>query len=280
MPTMWKTTSIALILTSVVASGNLHAQEQPLKPSAVDIIGLKTGMTFQQFVDKLPKKFNKKFSNLRDSNITFKGKNSSSNTRVNFKASGFWQVQDRDLREHIAITVAPDFLGKRITTIQRSLVYETHRQDNKAPLTQNVLAAVRQKYGAPFREKPPTRKRGKGEMLFVFGKNEIKSWFTTEPYPCEGGLNLGGPKWGFAGSNKTMAQFAKQYGNLSDERCGPYIIVTYSSDGALLSRLSTTLVDVPLINQLMLDAFIALRAETHRKEQATQQNATGNTPKL
>ena len=265
-------------VSSLLATSDLFAAET--KQSNVDIIGLRTGMTFQQFLNGLPKKFNKKFSNLRDSNVTFRGNNSSSNTRVDFKGSGFWQVQDKHLREHIAITLAPDFLGKQVTTIERNLSFETYRNDSKAPLTNNVLNALRKKYGAPYWERKPTSQRKTGEMLFVFGKNETKSWFTTEPYPCEKGLKLNSPQWGFVGSNANMVQFGKQYGNLSDERCGPYIKVTYSPDGALLNRLSVTLVDVPLINDLMLKAFLALQAETQRKEQETQQNASGNTPKL
>jgi|GEM_PF-6303807 len=95
-------------VSSLIATSDLFAAET--KQSNVDIIGLRTGMTFQQFVNGLPKKFNKKFSNLRDSSITFRGNNSSSNTRVDFKGSGFSQVQDKHLTEHIAITLAPDFL--------------------------------------------------------------------------------------------------------------------------------------------------------------------------
>lgn len=254
------------------------ADSQKFTTSKVDILGLRTGMSFQNFVENLPQKFNKNHSSLRDSNITFHGNGGATSTRVNFKASGFWQVQDRDLLEHFKVTIAPDFLGKRITTIERSLSYETYRQDSKAPLTRQVIDALRKKYGAPYWEKP--EQNSKGEMWFVFGKNETKSWFTSAPYPCQGGLKLNGPQWGFAGSDKSMAQFKNQYGVLSEPECGPYIKVTYRSDGARLRSLVTTLVDVPLIDQLMQEAYITLRAETKRKEKAVEQNASGNTPKL
>jgi len=251
--------------------------------SKVDILGLRTGMTYQQVVQSLPNNLKGIKAGFRKKKVTYFGSTGATNSHMETYGGITWRKNTAQKEESISVQIAPDFLNNQVLTISRTLFYETFRKNTKGPLLNTVLEALNKKYGAPYAHTHPKRNNttSKGVIYYVFGQNEQKSWFTTAPYPCEHFLKVKWPEWGVIGSNKSFVQYKKRFkGDLGDERCGPYIQVTYTHDGPLLRSLTTTLVDVPLISQLQQQAFIKLSQETANKEKKLRERASGTEPKL
>ena len=254
------------------------------KTSTVDILGLKTGMSFDQVKASMPSQFKSVRPNGKNTDVVFYGSTTQTNAMMNFTRHVKWRKHSGKINEDLTVQLTPDFIGQRVMSISRSIFYETYRDDVNAPLVTTVLDALNKKYGAPISHKPRNQNNSysKGIIYWAFAPDESKSWSANTSYPCSHYFSVMGPDWGAISKDKNFLNYKKRTGDLTDERCGPYIRAEYQNHGERLRYLTVTLVDTKLIADAMQQTYIKLRGEKEHKEKRLHEHAKTNgvTPKL
>lgn len=247
--------------------------------SKVDIVGLRTGMSYSTVAKQVQSHLGEQRVNFRDTKITYVGTDRRSNSTIKMDYSATWRKQERFLDENIKILLTPDVLGKRALTIQRELFYETHRTETKAPLFGVVVEeGLKAKYGniSIWNERDD---RPSGEIIWFFDPKTGKSYGNAFPPECLQTLKHFEPKWGHVTSTQHYKRYQSQLGHLV-KKCGPFVRAKYDVSGQYLRNLTTTLVDVPLIFESVTKAYHHLKGQADAKAEQLLEQSEGVKPKF
>ncbi|WP_162651145.1 hypothetical protein [Lentilitoribacter sp. Alg239-R112] len=256
-------------------TGSSKALDECFKPiveqdtyahSKVDIIGIKTGMAYSTVAKQVTKHLGVERVDFNDTDATYFGTTTRSNTTIKFDYSATWRKSEPHLREYIKVTLSPDLLGKRVLTTQRDLFYETSGRNSKPPLFKTIYnEGLKAKYGNPSIWYESNDKLS-GSIVWFFNPDTGKAFGESYPIECFDAQKIHEPTWNVAASTQNYSRFENQYSQIA-KTCGPYIKVKYDKSGQFLKNLTTTMVDVPLIFDTVMYLYRNLKSATDTKEE-------------
>lgn len=206
--------------------------------------------------------------------VTYFGKGSGTNIRLDFVGRVEWRLQKPRYQHTVSVAVDPTGF---VTAIERSIGYEIGHKS--PPQLSGVVSGLTQKYGKPQQvEKYPS---GTQRFEWWIKTGEGKSTVPALDKICpQKAMRLrSGLDWitGAKGANGLQA-FAFNYGNIGAD-CGYIVRAEVRSDGAFLRSLKVTLLDVQQIHKTMRDTHFLLRNKSLEAE-IKQKEKSGGVPEL
>lgn len=255
----------------------------PPTPSASlskqDIVGMRTGQSYRQFVKTLPKHFQGERGYPSESSLTYFGGQLQALSWLKYTGSATWRKNTRYVDEAISVGIAPPVMQQRVYRISRTLNYNTLLNGHQAPLFDVAQQALFDKYGQPAWHRLNPRNNNKGEILWVFDAKTGKSLGASYPRTCDQMYRFRGLDRSAFGSAKRFNEAYAKLGGINLD-CGIYVHVTYTKYQGYLDYVTVTLVDLPLLHKVMLGTFKNLRTQGDSRAEAQRQKSEQVKPKF
>ena len=247
--------------------------------SKLDILGMRTGMTYRQFLKTLPKQFQGKQGYPSESKVTYFGKQIQALSSLTYTGHLTWRKGGRYVDENITIGIAPPLIQERVYSIERSLNFDTILQNHKAPLLTVAINALTDKYGQPAWHRINAHNNNKGEMLWVFDTKKGKSIGQNYNRACDQMYKFRSMDRSAFGSKQRFNEVYAKIGGIKLD-CGLYVSVTYGRYQEYLDNISVTLVDLPLLHKVMAGTFRHLQRQGNAKAAAQREQSGRVKPKF